>query len=60
MSGAIPLREDFDVAVLRALAKSSRDADQTLRLLCLVLIYEVASHSEPATHCGVTLQAIRD
>ena len=35
MSAPIPLRSDFDAAQLRALAKRSRDPDQTRRLLTL-------------------------
>jgi hypothetical protein len=38
MSAAIPLRDDYDGARLRALAKISKDANQTRRLLCLAVI----------------------
>ena len=45
---------------LRALAKGSRDADQTRRLLALAAIYEGASRSEAARIGCVTLQIVRD
>ena len=35
MSAALRLREDYDARHLRALAKASRDANQTRRLLAL-------------------------
>jgi hypothetical protein len=46
MAAAVPLRSDFDAAQLRALAKRSRDPDQTRRLLALAAIYEGASRTE--------------
>ena len=39
MSAALRLREDYDAQRLRALAKASRDANQTRRLLALAAIY---------------------
>ncbi len=45
MAAAVPLRSDFDAAQLRALAKRSRDPDQTRRLLALAAIYDGASRS---------------
>ena len=60
MSGAVPLRADFDGPSLRGLSKSSKDAGQTRRLLCLALIYEGGSRSAGAQLGGVTLQVIRD
>ena len=42
MAVAVPLRCDFDAAQLRALAKRSRDPDQTRRLLALAAIYDGA------------------
>lgn len=38
MGGGISLRKDFDAGTLRGLAKQSRDANQTQRLLALVSI----------------------
>ena len=60
MSAAIALREDYDGAQLRALAKASKDANQTRRLLSLALIYDDGSRSAAAALGGVTLQIIRD
>jgi transposase len=60
MSGAIPLRSDFDGARLRALAKVSKDGGQARRLLCFALIYEGDRRSDAAALGGVTLQVIRD
>ena len=60
MATAVPLRTDFDAARLRALAKQSRDADQTRRLLALAAIYDGASRTEAAQIGCVTLQIVRD
>src|SRR4051795_11230072 len=60
MAVAVPLRCDFDAAQLRALAKRSRDPDQTRRLLALAAIYEGASRTEAAQIGCVTLQIVRD
>ena len=60
MSAAIPLRDDYNGAQLRALAKTSKDANQTRRLLCLAVIYEGGRRSEAAALGGVGLQIIRD
>ena len=60
MAAAVPLRSDFDAAQLRALAKQSRDGDQTRRLLALAAIYDGASRTEAAQIGCVTLQIVRD
>ena len=60
MVAAIALRDDYDGARLRALAKASKDANQTRRLLCLAVIYEGGRRSEAAALGGVGLQIIRD
>jgi transposase len=60
MAAPVPLRTDFDAAQLRGLAKRSRDADQTRRLLALAAIYDGASRTEAARIGGVTLQIVRD
>src|SRR5215210_1467172 len=60
MAAPVPLRPDFDAAALRALAKSSRDPDQTRRLLALSAIYAGGSRSEAAALGGVGLQTVRD
>src|SRR5918995_6917960 len=60
MAVAVPLRTDLDAAQLRALAKPSRDADQTRRLLALAAIYDGASRSQAAQIGCVTGQIVRD
>ena len=60
MSAAIPLRDDFDGPRLRALAKTSKDSNQTRRLLSLAVIYEGGRRREAAALGGVGLQIIRD
>ena len=60
MAAPVPLRTDFDATQLRALAKQSRDADQTRRLLALAAIYDGASRTEAAQIGCVTLQIVRD
>ena len=60
MSAPISLREDYDAPVLRGLAKASKDANQTRRLLSLAVIYDGDRRSEAADLGGVTLQIIRD
>jgi transposase len=60
MGAAIALRADFTADELRALAKASRDARQTRRLLALASIYDGAARSEAAKIGGVGLQIVRD
>lgn len=60
MGSRVPLRQDFGGETLRRLAKQSKDANQTRRLLALAAIYDGASRSEAAKIGGVTLQIIRD
>ena len=60
MAAPVPLRTDFDATRLRALAKQSRDADQTRRLLAVAAIYDGASRTEAAQIGCVTLQIVRD
>jgi len=60
MGTAIALRADFTADDLRTLAKASRDARQTRRLLALASIYEGGSRSEAAKLGGVGLQIVRD
>jgi transposase len=54
------LREDFDAARLRGLAKRTKDGPQARRLLALAAIYDGATRSEAAKIGGVGLQIIRD
>jgi transposase len=60
MAAAIRLRGDHTADDLRRLAKASRDAKQTRRLLALAAIYEGSSRSDAARIGGVGLQIIRD
>ena len=48
MATAVPLRTDFEASRLRALAKQSRDPDQTRRLLALAAIDDGASRTKAA------------
>ena len=56
MAAPIALRSDFDGRRLRSLARRSKDAAQTRRLLALAAIYEGSSRTEAAAVGGVTLQ----
>jgi putative transposase len=56
----IPLRNDFDAAALRGLARRTKDGPQARRLLALAVIYEGASRAEAAQIGGVTRQIVRD
>jgi transposase len=60
MTAAILLRDDFDGSALRCLARQSRDADQTRRLLALAAIYDGGSRSDAARTGGVEVQIVRD
>ena len=60
MVSAIALREDFDGAGLRRLAKTTKDASQSRRLLALAEIYDGGARSDAARIGGVGLQVIRD
>jgi transposase len=60
MAAALGLRNDFDAAHLRAIAKQSKEAAQTRRLLALAAIFEGASRTEVAKIGGVTVQIVRD
>lgn len=60
MSARTKLRDDFDADGVRLLAKTSRDAAQTRRLLTLASIYEGRSHLEAARIGGVGPQIVRD
>lgn len=60
MGAAIQLRSDYTADDLHRLARASRDAKQTRRLLALASIYERGSRSQAARIGGVGLQIIRD
>src|SRR5215217_4512304 len=60
MRPGIALRPDYDAAQLRALAKATRDAGQSRRLLALAEIYDGGSRIKAARIGGVGLQTLRD
>jgi len=60
MRPGIALRRDYDAARLRGLAKATRDAGQSRRLLALAEIYDGGSRTKAARIGGVGLQTIRD
>jgi transposase len=60
MGRALALRKDFTGPDLRQLARASRDADQTRRLLALAVIYGGGSRAAAAETGGVGRQIIRD
>jgi transposase len=60
MGQPLPLRPDYDAPDLRALARRSKDAAQSRRLLALAAIYDGASRTEAARIGTVTLQIVRD
>ena len=54
------LRNDFDSVSLRRLAKRTRDATQSRRLLALAEVYDGGSRTDASRIGGVGLQIIRD
>jgi transposase len=60
MRRGIELRPDYDAARLRALAKATRHAGQSRRLLALAEIYEGGSRTRASRVGGVGLQTVRD
>jgi len=54
------MRGDFDATSLRRLARSTRNANQSRRLLALAEIYDGGSRSDAARIGGVGLQIVRD
>lgn len=60
MGSAISLRDDFDGAALRRLARGSKCADQTRRRLALTEIYDGGSRTAAARIGGVGLQIVRN
>ena len=60
MAAATGVRGDYDAAQLRELAERSQDANQTRRLLALVVIYDCGSPTEAAKIGGVGLQTVQN
>jgi transposase len=57
---AIGLRDDFDGAALRRVARTTKSANQSRRLLALAVIYDGSRRSEAAKVGSVTPQIVRD
>jgi hypothetical protein len=53
MARAIALRDDFDAAALRQLAKKTKNGPQARRALSLAAIYDGATRTEAAKIGGV-------
>ena len=60
MGGALTLRGDYTSDDLKQLARASRDADQTRRLLALAVIYAGGGRAEAARTGAAGRQIIRD
>ncbi len=60
MGSPVSLRDDFDAAALRLLARRTRDANQGRRLLALAAIYDGGSRGVAARIGSVGLQTVRD
>ena len=60
MRPGIALRPDFNAAQLRSLAKATRNAGHSRRLLALAEIYDGGSRTKAARIGGVGLQTLRD
>ena len=58
MARAIALRADSDAPRLRRLARRSKEAAQSRRLLALAAIYDGCTRSEAARLGSVTLQIV--
>lgn len=57
---AIALRQDYDAAQLRALARAGKDARQVRRLLALAAVYDGTGRGEAAAAGGMDRQILRD
>jgi|TARA_B100000315_G_C14504203_1_gene553808 transposase len=60
MGTALSLREDYSAVDLRRIAKASKDADQSRRLLALAEVYAGGSRTAAAAVGAVELQSLRD
>ena len=57
---SVPLRDDFNVDQIRALAARSRDSGQARRLLSIAAVYDGLSRSDAARIGGMDRQTLRD
>ena len=60
MPYTVPLRDDYDAATLRRLARQSRDPRQIRRLLSLACVYDGLSRADAAKAGGMDRQTLRD
>jgi transposase len=60
MPAAVKLREDFSAIQLRALARRSRDVNQSRRLLSLAAVRDGKDRGEAAKIGGMDRQTLRD
>ena len=60
MPAAVKLREDYSAAELRALAKRSKDVNQSRRLLSLAAVSDGMDRGEAAKIGGMDRQTLRD
>src|SRR5438034_2958801 len=60
MPAAVKLREDYSAEALRNLAKRSRDANQSRRLLSLAAVRDGMDRGEAAKVGGMDRQTLRD
>jgi transposase len=60
MASRVQLRDDYDAADLRTLAKRSRDPRQIRRLLALAAVYAGMSRADAARVGGMDRQTLRD
>lgn len=60
MGSAVKLRTDYSAAALRGLAKASKDASQSRRLLALAAVLDGMSRGDAARLGGMDRQTLRD
>ena len=60
MGSAVKLREDYSASDLRRMAKRSKDANQSRRLLSLAAVREGKDRTEAAKIGGMDRQTLRD
>ena len=60
MPSTVQLRDDYDAAELRTLAKGSRDPRQIRRFLALAAVYDGMSRAAAAKVGGMDRQTLRD
>jgi transposase len=57
---SVVLRDDFDAASVRRLARDADDADQARRLLAIAAVYDGMSRADAARMGGMDRQTLRD